>query len=281
MKIFVSWSKQTSKLIAEELKHFLGMTLGNVNVWMSETDIQKGTRWGEQIAEALDTTKVGLIVCTKGNLREPWLHFEAGALAKTRDSQIHPICFGIEKKDLQGALPLFQATIFEHDDIYELLAQLNDDNDVRLRSRELEARFERAWPQLQDRVTAAIAAQPTTPQTGETQPSEIPAPLPYPSTVTLPIEEPEPVSAGSSYPSGIDITEEEKAFLVAVARKGDGASVFEAALEAKISPPRARYHAEQLAALGWLECIDDGDGDIYLRFTPGGRQQMIFNKWDR
>jgi hypothetical protein len=52
---------------------------------MSATDIDKGTRWREEVAPALDTMKVGVLCLTPENLTAEWLLFEAGALPNTRD----------------------------------------------------------------------------------------------------------------------------------------------------------------------------------------------------
>lgn len=52
---------------------------------MSATDIDKGTRWREEVGTALDTMKAGIICLTPENLSAEWLLFEAGALSKTRD----------------------------------------------------------------------------------------------------------------------------------------------------------------------------------------------------
>lgn len=83
--VFISWSGPRSKSAAEILKRWLPIVVHTANPWMSATDIDKGTRWSEEVAAALDTMKAGIICLTPENLSAEWLLFEAGALSKTRD----------------------------------------------------------------------------------------------------------------------------------------------------------------------------------------------------
>src|SRR5260370_7231044 len=83
--VFLSWSGPRSKSAAEALKDWLPNILQTARPWMSATDIEKGTRWREEVAAALDTMKAGIICLTPENLTAEWLLFEAGALSKIRD----------------------------------------------------------------------------------------------------------------------------------------------------------------------------------------------------
>ena len=83
MKVFLSWSGKKSQYVAKSFRDWLPYLLNNSEPWMSELDIQAGTRWNEQIASELEKSKLGILFVTTSNTREPWLLFEAGALAKT------------------------------------------------------------------------------------------------------------------------------------------------------------------------------------------------------
>jgi hypothetical protein len=52
---------------------------------MSDKDIEIGGRWNQQVAAQLDAADFGIVVVTAANQHQPWLMFEAGALAKRLD----------------------------------------------------------------------------------------------------------------------------------------------------------------------------------------------------
>ena len=159
MKVFVSWSKEPAKTIAVELKHALEMMLG-VDVWVSEVDIPKGKRWGQEVAQALDETNTGIICVTPNNLSEPWLHFEAGALSKAvDDAHVHPLCIRVEKRQLPGTLSQFQATVFDRKDFLRLVNSLNAIQEKPLTESKVLERFERAWENLNRAVDKAFGSE--------------------------------------------------------------------------------------------------------------------------
>jgi hypothetical protein len=85
MKVFISWSGERSRAVAEALWEWLPNVIQTVNPWVSLADIEKGARWSTEIASQLETCCVGLICLTPENLSAPWLLFEAGAISKTLD----------------------------------------------------------------------------------------------------------------------------------------------------------------------------------------------------
>ena len=161
MKIFVSWSKEPSKKIAEELKHFIEMTLPGTSVWMSEVDIGKGKRWGREIAEQLEATNLGVVCCTENNLLEPWLHFEAGALSKSvSEGMVFPVCFGFGFEQLPSTLAQFQATKFERTEILKLVHDINAQASSPVDALSLEAKFKRAWSGFEAAVNEELGRVP-------------------------------------------------------------------------------------------------------------------------
>jgi hypothetical protein len=81
MKVFISWSGERSKRIAEAFRDLLGDILQNVESWLSFEDIQKGARWNSEIAVQLKDSNLGLVCLTPEAQESPWLLFEAGALS--------------------------------------------------------------------------------------------------------------------------------------------------------------------------------------------------------
>lgn len=166
MEVFITWSGKTSRAIAEELYGWLPTIIDNVQPWMSDVNIDKGSRWYLDIAKALERAKYGLICFTPANLKAAWILFEAGALAKSlSEAYVVPLLFEVSVQELPESLQLFQATQLRNkDDFKKLLKNLNratvDDNNRGRAESIIERRFEALWPTLESRLTT-IASEST------------------------------------------------------------------------------------------------------------------------
>ena len=85
MRVFISWSGDTSKRLAEALRDWLPGVLQAVKPYFTPNDIEKGTRWSGEIAGELEKASFGLFCLTRDNINSPWMMFEAGALSKHVD----------------------------------------------------------------------------------------------------------------------------------------------------------------------------------------------------
>ncbi|HXF38931.1 MAG TPA: TIR domain-containing protein [Blastocatellia bacterium] len=151
MKVFLSWSGERSRAIAEALREWIPNVIQAVQPWMSAEDIDKGLRWSSEVAIELEQTRFGIICITPENLGEPWILFEAGALSKLLDkSFVCPFLFGLEPTDVKGPLIQFQATRAEKADVKKLILTLNRaQSDSALSTEKLENAFEHWWPELE------------------------------------------------------------------------------------------------------------------------------------
>jgi hypothetical protein len=165
MKVFISWSGDRSKAIAEALYDWLPTIIQPLEPWMSEHDIDKGTRGLPAIAQQLEETQFGIICLTHENLNAPWLLFEAGALSKSQDqSRVWTFLYQMEHTDVRGPLAQFQHTKVERGDIRDLLRAINIAQGSSLISdQQLEVAFNRGWQELDQRLQ-------TIPNVGEDQP---------------------------------------------------------------------------------------------------------------
>lgn len=167
MRVFISWSGEQSRAVAEAIRDWLPGVLQSVVPYFTPTDIEKGTRWSSDIAQELEQAQVGVLCITRENISSDWILFEAGALSKSLDKgHVCPILFGITPTDLSGPLKQFQATEFSKPDFHKLIGVINSGlGDRRLPPKTLDAVFEKWWPDLENRVSEilnAIAA-PTEP----------------------------------------------------------------------------------------------------------------------
>ena len=151
MEIFISWSGEQSKALAEVLRTWFPKVIQNLKPWISASDIEKGTRWLRDISERLEKTNFGIFCLTQENFNNPWILFEAGALSKVvDDSHVCPVLFGFEPTELVGPLSQFQATKLTKEDMHKLLQNMNSLlGDNALASSQLDESFEVWWPKLE------------------------------------------------------------------------------------------------------------------------------------
>lgn len=153
-KVFISWSGELSKKLAEEFRIWLPGVLQFVKPYFTPNDIEKGTRWSTDIASELESSNAGIICLTKDNLNKHWILFEAGALSKNfGKSNVCTILFNLDSADFSGPLTSFQATKFDKADFKKLLVTVNNTGgDAKLDSTLLNDVFEMWWPKLEARI---------------------------------------------------------------------------------------------------------------------------------
>jgi len=156
MRVFISWSGDTSKRLAAAIRDWLPTTLQYVKPYFTPTDIEKGTKWDVEISRELDTSSVCIIALTKESLDSKWIMFEAGAISKSpAKPRLCTILFGIGPTDVQGPLERFQGTTFSKDDIHQLLKTINANakEEEALSDGTLDLVFDKWWPDLERKIT--------------------------------------------------------------------------------------------------------------------------------
>ena len=153
MKIFLSWSGEPSRSIAEKFKNWLPNVLQYVEPYFSQQDIELGERWNNNIEKSLEEHNFGLIFVTENNINAPWINFEAGALSKNLKSRLVPIIFKSDIKILNnGPLNQFQsAKTIDKESIKKLILEVNKANigEFRLSDELVEKSFEKWWKDLE------------------------------------------------------------------------------------------------------------------------------------
>ena len=158
-KVFISWSGELSRKLAESLRQWLPGVLQFVQPYFTPDDIEKGTRWGADITKELDASQVGIICLTKENLDKPWILFEAGALSKSFEkAKVCTVLFNVETTDLTGPLTIFQHTRFEKSEFKKLVKSVNSTGgDAKLEDSVLDSVFEMWWPQLEEKASKILS----------------------------------------------------------------------------------------------------------------------------
>ncbi|MFT3934414.1 MAG: toll/interleukin-1 receptor domain-containing protein [Chitinophagaceae bacterium] len=157
-KVFISWSGDLSKKLAEEIRLWLPAVLQFVKPYFTPNDIEKGTRWSSEITNELESSNAGIICLTKDNINKPWILFEAGALSKNfGKANVCTILFNLDNADLTGPLTSFQATRFDRADFKKFLITINNTGgDAKLDIAVLNDVFEMWWPKLETKINGIL-----------------------------------------------------------------------------------------------------------------------------
>lgn len=167
--VFISWSGDLSKRLAEATRDWLPGVLQFVRPYFTPDDIEKGARWGADINSELESSDIGIICLTKENTQKPWILFEAGALSKSLEkSRVCTVLFDLDTTDLKGPLTLFQHTKFERDEFKKLVKTVNNaGGDAKLDENVLNTVFQMWWPKLDEQVQGILQDHRNAPPAAE------------------------------------------------------------------------------------------------------------------
>lgn len=171
MKVFISWSQDTSKSIAPILKeNFEYFFNKQIEFWVSSLDITTGSFFTVDILETLSETDVGIICLDKSNFKQNWLYFESGFIyghnydiSSKRKQIIFPIIFDNSKVDIFSGTPFqhLQLKYFNKDNIKNMLKKINEcyyikNNRYPVDLEIFERHFESIWNKLYSDVNNII-----------------------------------------------------------------------------------------------------------------------------
>ncbi|MFZ5857343.1 MAG: toll/interleukin-1 receptor domain-containing protein [Chloroflexota bacterium] len=157
MKLFISWSGQLSQEVAEVLHKYLPLMLQGVDVFMSKNDIESGVRWGLELAKELEESQFGIICLTPDNFKNPWILFEAGALTKHIEGRACGLLLGgLKPVDISGPLTQFQHRIFNQQDFFVLVRDINQRHSNPLGESQLNMVVQKWWPDIDREYQEAI-----------------------------------------------------------------------------------------------------------------------------
>lgn len=158
MKVFISWSGELSKKVAEILKPWIKCVLQATEPFISTEDIDKGSLWFGEINDQLANTSIGIICLTRENIQSPWILFEAGSLAKgLTKTRVCTFLINLTPTDLKPPLSQFNATQPTQDDMLKLMKSINATmGEKALPEDILEMTFNQFWGSFKAKFEAAI-----------------------------------------------------------------------------------------------------------------------------
>jgi len=165
MKVFISWSKDRSLHVAKALYDWIPGVIQKVEPWLS-AEIPKGIRWNAEVAKELDNSNFGIVCVTPENQAEPWLNFEAGALAKSvTTAHVCVYLIDLKSTDVVGPLKDFQHTRMDQEDTFRLMKTLNEaQGDDALPEKRLEDALSTWWPRLEEQLRNLPASKIPAPE---------------------------------------------------------------------------------------------------------------------
>jgi hypothetical protein len=163
MKVFISWSDERSKKVADVFSDWLPQIIQALEPWIS-SNIAKGARSTAEISSEIEKSKIGIICLTPENLDNNWILFEAGALSKMSDTKVCTFLLDLTPSDIKPPLSQFQHTIFTKEDVFKLIntinQQLSKSDEKPLADKTLRQVFDRSWPEFNDSITEIVQSRP-------------------------------------------------------------------------------------------------------------------------
>jgi len=161
--VFISWSKDLAREVAAALKVYLEIVFDPVVLpWISDQDIELGSRNMAELGKTLDRSSFGIIVVTRANQNSLWINFEAGALSKKVGDPIVtviPLLVDFDRlTDLTGPMAQFQAIVYGREELHRMMKEMAER--VGVSSRTVEHRFESHWTTFDDQVQRALKDHP-------------------------------------------------------------------------------------------------------------------------
>jgi hypothetical protein len=155
MRVFLSWSGEKSRAVAEALKVWLPDVLRDVEPFMSGHDIEAGAAWEAELSKQLTASGCGILCLTKENLQAPWVLYEAGALSRsTSKFKVVPYRIGLTAAEILPPLSRFQGVDANEKGTRELVESLNLSLRKHVPSNRLADYFEIFWPRLKPIVSS-------------------------------------------------------------------------------------------------------------------------------
>lgn len=159
MKIFISWSGNRSRAVAEVISDWIKCVLQASEPWISTRHIERGSLWFSEINDKLRDVSIGIVCLTQENKNKPWILFEAGALAKgLSGNRVCTFLVDLQPAELTDPLAQFNHTQPDENSVWELVRTLNSGlAEKALEERVLEKIFDVYWPQFVEDFGRALS----------------------------------------------------------------------------------------------------------------------------
>jgi len=121
MKVFISWSGQRSRHVAEAIRRWLPSVVHGIDVWISSRDLEPGSNWHRRLFDQLAQTSYGLVIVTAESATAPWVLFEAGAVAKYPEARLIPLLVEFDRESMPAPLQEFTAERCDREGMWDIV----------------------------------------------------------------------------------------------------------------------------------------------------------------
>jgi hypothetical protein len=154
MDVFISWSGEKSGDVAKVIEKYLPAIINDAEPWLSSKDISVGARWSKEIASKLESAQIGITCLTSENQHEPWILFEAGAVAKLTDvGRAMVLRIDLSTTEVTGPLSQFQSVGLDEEGIFRLVLSVNAVGSKPVAEETLKLTFQALWPTMKEQFS--------------------------------------------------------------------------------------------------------------------------------
>lgn len=154
MKIFISWSKARSKIVADGLADLIRAVVKGAEPWVSFHRLSGGEEFVPRLHKHLNEAQFAIICITEDTYESPWIFYELGLLRR-KGVKVCP--YLIDPKMPHNRLPVLlpgrQSRRANKNDTLELVRDIKKRMVRRLSEGEdakLEKTFDQHWPQFEE-----------------------------------------------------------------------------------------------------------------------------------
>ncbi|MGA7179016.1 MAG: diguanylate cyclase [Thiobacillaceae bacterium] len=162
MQLFVSWSGDASREVAEVLASFIQHVVRGVYTFVSTHDIDVGDRWEGRLSEELERINHAILCVTRDNQDSPWINYEAGALGKLFGrAKVIPYTLGFPSGEMNvGPLSRFQGVENDKAGTWNLVRSLNHTLPSPNEDEFVREAFDQWWPRFEKQMAEALVKDP-------------------------------------------------------------------------------------------------------------------------
>ncbi len=153
MHIFISWSGDRSKHVAEALAEWLPFVIQNTKPWVSSHDISAGETWFSTVSDNLEESIFGIICVTPENKDKEWIHYEAGVLRAKLKKRVCPYLIDLKQGELNDPLAQFQSVLANKEGTISLISSISEIMGVQgIDAAIIEPTYRTWWPKLEEKL---------------------------------------------------------------------------------------------------------------------------------
>ena len=156
LQVFISWSGEPSREVAESLSSFSRHVVREVDTFVSARDIPIGERWEARLMEEIERADLAILCVTRQNQSSPWLNYEAGMLGRALGaSRVIPYTIDLRPSELVGPIARLQGVQNDVEGTWVLVRTLNAALAKPGDTAFVREAFELWWPRLQEKMAGA------------------------------------------------------------------------------------------------------------------------------